>query len=194
MSHSGETSGISCEVTFFSSRGGQAWSVTTTSNFPVGMSKGGKNKVKSVFTDWVLFLRGGGSCTRAVLVWLEVSDRRSSTHGHQLSPELRWLLKHEEDTQRLEGAAARMPERGNKHLISDDAVKPAKAKEVKSKATLLTTPRWHHPAPRRLAAGSSCSSAACSLCSSLSPRYETRRARRWPNTAGTSWCGSAGLQ
>lgn len=57
---------------------------------------------------------------------------------------------------------------------------------------LPTTQRWPGPVPRQQAAGSSCSWAACFLCSSRAPTGVTRTARRWPGTAGTSWCDSAG--
>lgn len=49
-------------------------------------------------------------CTWAVFVRLEVSDRRTSSHGDQLSPQLHWLLKHQKDSQSLERAAAGMPD------------------------------------------------------------------------------------
>lgn len=58
----------------------------------------------------------------------------------------------------------------------------------------LTTPRWRRQAPPPLAASSSYSSAACFLCSSPEPRCERHTARHWTRTAGTSWCGSAGLR
>ena len=58
----------------------------------------------------------------------------------------------------------------------------------------LTILRWSRPAPHQPAAGSSCSWAACCLCSSLSPTCATHTAPRWPNTADTFLCDSAGLR
>lgn len=58
----------------------------------------------------------------------------------------------------------------------------------------LTILRWRHPAPHQPAAGSSCSWAACCLCSSLSPTCVTHMAPRWTNTANTFLYDSAGLR
>ncbi len=57
--------------------------------------------------------------TWAVLVCLELSDRRTSTHGDQLCPNLHWLLKHQKDPQSFERAAAGMPDRREKiHVLN----------------------------------------------------------------------------
>lgn len=52
----------------------------------------------------------GAVCTWTVLVGLELSDRRASAQCDQLHPQLHRLLKHQQDPQSLERAAAGMPD------------------------------------------------------------------------------------
>lgn len=122
MSHSGDTSGTSCDVTFFTSSGGQARSVTTTSNLPAGISAdGGKYKLSnSSSTEHLYSAYYSVVCTGAVLLGLEVSDRQTSTQGDQLCPKLHWLLKQEEDTHGFERTAAGVPDSRETSLHSPE--------------------------------------------------------------------------
>lgn len=207
-SHSGDTSGIPCDVTFFSSSGGQAWSVTTTSNFPVGMSAGEKRELLAQSAEQMWFSSfqevdlvpglslSGWKCRTHEAPPMVISWAQSSTGFSNTRRTRRVLNGLERGCLRGEGGTKAfwflIMQPNNE--VFEFVFKQAKSKDEQCKARLLTTPRWHHPAPRRPAAGSSCSSAACSLCSSLAPKYERHRARRWPNTAGTSWYGSVGLR